>query len=79
MQTQQAIIEKYLAVDEEERLAMFLRYRDCRRQFTKIDMAALKAVRAQKRADRAATRKRSRHMEFHNACLGLLKRCRTAR
>lgn len=75
MQTRQAIIEQYLAADEEERLAMFLIHRDCRRQFVKIDMAALKAVKAQQAAVQASPQKRSRHMEFHNACLGWLKRC----
>jgi hypothetical protein len=74
MQTRQAIIEKYFAADEEERLAMFLSYRDCRRQFTKIDMDALKAAKAQKNAAQAEPQRRSRHMNFHNACLGLLKR-----
>jgi hypothetical protein len=79
MQTRQAIIEQYLAADEEERLAMFLSHRDCRRQFVKIDMAALKAVKAQQTAVQAAPRKRRRHLEFQSACLGWLKRCWTAR
>lgn len=79
MQTQQAIIEQYLSADEEERLAMFLSYRDCRRQFVEIDMAALKAVRAQQPVVRAAPRKWSRRLQFHNVCLGWLKRCWTAR
>lgn len=79
MQTRQAIIEKYILADEEERLAMFLSYRDCRRQFVKIDMAALKTVKAQQTAVQASPQKRSRHMEFHNTCLGWLKRCLTAR
>lgn len=79
MQSQQAIIEQYLTADEEERLAMFLSYRDCRRQFIKIDMEALKAARAQKSATQAALQRRSRHMEIHNICLGWLKRCWTAR
>lgn len=79
MQTQQAIIEQYLAADEEQRLSMFLSHRAYRDQFVKIDMAALKAVKAQQTAVRAAPRKRSRHFEFHNTCLGWLKRCWTAR
>lgn len=80
MQTHQAIIEQYLSADEEKRLAMFLRYRDCRRQFVEIDMAALKAVKTQQNAVRPAPRRRSsRHMEFRSACLGWLKRCWTAR
>jgi hypothetical protein len=79
MQTQQEIIEQYLASDEEERHSMFLSHRDSRRQFVKIDMATLKAVRAQKTAAQAAPRKRSLHMELHSACLGWLKRCWTTR
>jgi hypothetical protein len=79
MQTQQAIIEQYLAAGEEERLAMFLRHRDCRRQFVKIDMVALKAVRTKKTAAQAALQRRSRHMEVHNVFLGWLKRCCTVR
>lgn len=79
MQTQQAIIEQYLAADEEQRLAMFLSHRDYRRQFVKIDMEGLKAGRAQENAAQAVPRPRSRHMELHNACLGWLKRCWSAR
>ncbi len=79
MQTQQAIIEQYLAADEEERLSMFLSHRAYRRQFVKIDMAALKAVKAQQTAVQAAPRKRRRRLEFHDICLGWLKRCWTAR
>ncbi len=79
MQNRQAIIEQYLSADEEERLAMYLSYRDCRRQFVKLDMAALKAVREQQTAAQAAQRKRSRHSEFQNTCLGWLKRCWTVR
>ena len=79
MQTRQAIIEQYLSADEEERLAMFLSHRGCRRQFIKIDMAALKAGREQQTAVQAARRKRRRHLEFQNACLGWLKRCWTDR
>jgi hypothetical protein len=75
MQTQQAIIQQYIAADEEERLTMFLSYRDCRRQFIKIDMEALKVAKAQKTAAQAAPQRRSRHMNFHNVCLGWLKRC----
>jgi hypothetical protein len=79
MQTRQTIIEQYLAAGEEERLLMFLRHRECRRQFVKIDMAALKAVRAKKAATQAALQRRSRHMEVHNVFLGWLKRCCTVR
>lgn len=41
MQTTQTILDAYKAADEEQRLSMFLTYRDLRDQFTEMDMAAL--------------------------------------
>jgi hypothetical protein len=79
MQTKQTIIEQYLAADEEERLAMFLSHRECRRQFVTLEMTPLKAAKAQKSDAQVALRKRSRYMEFHDICLGWLKRCGSAR
>jgi hypothetical protein len=79
MQAKHAVIQQHLTADEEERLAMFLNHRKCRRQFIKIEMAALKAAKAQNRVAQPAPGYLNRHMNFHNACLGWLKRCWTTR
>lgn len=79
MQTTQTILDAYKAADEEQRLSMFLTYRDLRDQFTEMDMAGLAHLAsARPKQSLGATRsKRSRWIS--GCCWGWLKHCLSIR
>ncbi|MGD9368386.1 MAG: hypothetical protein PVH87_21985 [Desulfobacteraceae bacterium] len=76
MQTTQSILDAYKAADEEQRLSMFLTYRDLRVQFTEMDMAELTHLESA-RSKKSLGATRSKWPRWLSAyCWGWLKHCR---
>lgn len=79
MQSTNNILDTYKAADEEQRLSMFLTYRDLRDQFMEMDMAELVHLGpARSKQSQGATQPK-RPRWFSGGCWGWLKHCLSIR
>ena len=79
MQTIKNILADYAASDDEQRLYMFLKHRDLRRNFTQIDMdKAIQPPKMISKQVRAAERRR-RFFGFATCCWGWFRHCRSTK
>ncbi len=57
MKSKNAVLEAYTRADEEQRLFLFLSYRECRQEFMEIDLAAGAGAQAEVEKPKASQRR----------------------